>query len=80
MGRMKVKELVGARVRVNRKIELRSGVVVKPGTIAIIGGTWRGRFTLVSPDPPRPGYARDCIVRHVHRHAFDVVDDKKARR
>ncbi len=70
---MKAKDFVGKRARIVRDIELRSGEVVKAGTQVFIGGTWRGRFSLVSTTTPEPGYARTTIVSHASSRDFELV-------
>lgn len=70
---MGVKDLVGRRAKLLRKIETRGGTVLRKGRVFRINGTWRGRFTLVYIEPPRPGYAPRVAVGHLDRSAFDVL-------
>lgn len=60
--------LLGARVRITKRITRCDGAVVESGTIAVVGEVLNGRFTLVSPGSPRA-----YIVSHVGLDCFDVV-------
>lgn len=70
---MSVKDILGRRAKLLHKIERRDGVVLRKGRVFKVYSTWRGRYTLVYVEKPRPGMGPRVAISHLDRGSFEVL-------
>ena len=71
------RDLIGLRVRLNRRIETCGGESFAAGTEMRVAGTYRGRFHLQAFEAEPEGHRKS--IRQVRRNNFDFLEQPKPR-